>query len=132
MYKFRWGRRLRGDEKGATLVETLMALAILSLICFAFVGAMGTLAKATFIADEQATAESLVRGELEYVKNCNYQYGAAEYPVDPLLTIPEGWVVFPPVVEPLHGTDDGIQKVTVKVKHSGKVVLTVEDYKVNR
>jgi len=129
---FRVARKLRGNEAGLTLIETVIALAILGLIAVTFVGAMGTMAKATFVADEQATAESLAHSEIEYVKNCAYQYDASEYPVDPELTIPEGWVVPPPVVEPLHATDDGIQKITVKVERNGKVVLIIEDYKVDR
>jgi len=120
------------NESGVTIIETLVALAILGLVAVAFLGSLATATKATVIADEQTTAESLVRSEVEYVRSCTYQYGASEYPVDPLLTIPEGWVVTPPVVEPLHATDDGIQKVTVKVEHNGEVVLIVEDYKVDR
>ena len=120
------------NESGVTFIETLIALAVLGLVAVAFLGGMTTATKATIIADEQATAESLIRSELEYVRNCAYQYGVSEYPVDPLLTIPESWVVTPPVVEPLHATDDGIQKVTAKVEHSGEVVLVVEDYKVDR
>ena len=129
---FRAAKRWRSNETGVTLIETLIALALLGVIAVAFVGGMAMAAKATFIADEQATAESLVHSELEYVKNCTYQYDVSEYPVNPELTVPEGWVVPPPVVEPLHATDDGIQKITVKAERNGEVVLIIEDYKVDR
>lgn len=123
---------LRGKEAGVSLIETLIALALLGIIAATFLSGLTTAAKATFIADERATAESLARSQMEYVKSLDYQYAASEYPVDPELTIPEGWVVPPPVVEPLHDTDDGIQKITVTVKRNDKPVLTVENYKVDR
>ena len=132
MRLFKVVKKLKGDETGVILIETLIALALLSVIAFAFVGAMGTAAKATFIADERATAESLARSEIEYVKNCDYQYLASEYPIAPVLTIPEGWVVPPPVVELVHATDDGIQKVTVTAEYNGETIFSVMVYKVDR
>jgi len=38
----------------------------------------------------------------------------------------------PPVVELVHETDDGIQKVTVTAEDNGKAVLSLEVYKVAR
>jgi len=125
-------KKLNGNETGVTLIETLMALAILGLVAAVFLSGLATATKATVIADERAIAESLVRSEIEYVKNCAYQYTASEYPVGPALTIPEGWAVPPPVVELVHETDDGIQQVTVTAEHNGETVLSVEVYKVDR
>ena len=34
--------------------------------------------------------------------------------------------------EPLRAPDDGIQKITVTIKHSDKVVIRLEGYKVDR
>jgi len=53
---FRVTKKLRGNETGFTLIETLVALALLGLIAVAFFSALTTAARATFIADEQATA----------------------------------------------------------------------------
>ena len=121
-----------GSELGTTLIETTVALAILGVIAVAFLSGLATATKATVIADEQATAESLVRSEIEYVKNYAYQYDTSEYPVDPALTIPVGWSVPSPVVELVHATDDGIQKVTVTAERNGETILSVEVYKVDR
>ena len=132
MRLFRVTKKLKGNETGVALIETLVALAILGLIAVAFLSGLATVTKATFIADERATAESLVRSEVEYVKNCAYQYLASEYPVDPALTIPEGWAVPPPVVELVHATDDGIQKVTVTAEHNGETIISIEIHKVDR
>jgi len=121
-----------GGESGTTLLETVVALAIVSTVAVTFLGGLATTSKATIIANERATAESLAHSQLEYVKKYDYQYGASEYPVDPSLTIPENWSVLPPVVELVHGTDDGIQKVTVTIEHDSEAVFVMEGYKVDR
>lgn len=120
------------SETGAALIETIVALALLSIISVAFLSGLGTATKATVINSEQATAESLVRSQIEYVKKYPYQYDTSEYPVAPALTIPEGWTVPPPVVESVHATDDGIQKITVTAEHNGEAVLSLVTYKVDR
>ena len=125
-------KKLKGSQSGMTLIETLVALAILGLVAATFLYGLATASKATIIANEQTIAESLVRSEIEYVKNCDYQYLASEYPIAPALTLPEGWVVPPPVVELVHATDDGIQKVTVTAEYNGETIFSVVVYKVDR
>jgi len=131
----------RGNEDGVSLIETLIALALLGLIAAAFLGGLATAAKATFIADEQATSESLARSEIEYVKNQSYiNYVDPEHGSYGLITTPTNYTVVitatpidPSTGQPLSsGQDQGMQRITVTVKHSGKSVLTVADYKVNR
>ncbi len=124
--------RLASGELGATLIETVIALAILGIVAVTFLSGLATTSKAIIITNKQATAESLVRSEAEYVKNYAYQYAASEYPVDPSLTIPAGWSVPPPVVGLVHATDDGIQKVTVIAEHNGEAVFSIEIRKVDR
>ena len=121
-----------GEEKGTSAIEVVVGLVILGLVGISYLGGVATGTKATFVTKQQAIAESLVRSEAEYVKSCAYQYGASEYPVDSTLTIPEGWVVPPPVVEPVHGSDDGIQTVTVTAEHRGDAILSIVVYKVAR
>ena len=120
------------SELGYSLMETLVALAIIGIVAAIFLSGMATTTKANIITDKKATAESLVYTEIEYVKNFAYQYDASLYPVDPALTIPEGWAVPQPVVELIHATDDGAQKVTVTAQHNGEEVLSVNVYKVDR
>ncbi len=120
------------SELGYSLMETLVALAILGIVAAIFLSGMATTTKANIVTDKKATAESLVFGEIEYVKNYEYQYDASEYAVDPALTIPEGWAVPQPVVELVHATDDGMQEVTVTAEYDGEAVLSVGIYKVDR
>jgi len=120
------------SQKGFALIETLVALGIFGLVAVTSLSGMATITQGNVIASERATAESLVRSEIEYVKRCAYQYDASEYPIDSTLTIPQGWSLAPPAVEPVHATDDGIQKITITAEHNGKSVLSIEIYKVDR
>ncbi len=121
-------KKLPGNESGVSLLETLVALAILGLIAVAFLGGLTTAARATIIADEQATAESLARSQMEYVKSYTYDSEATTYPI---VDTPEGYAVFVEVSS-IPDTDADIQKITVTVNRGSKLVLTVEGYKVNR
>jgi len=120
------------SQNGFALIETLVALGIFGLVAVTSLSGMATITQGNVIASERATAESLVRSEIEYVKQCAYQYDASEYPIDSTLTIPQGWSLAPPAVEPVHATDDGIQKITITAEHNGKSVLSVEIYKADR
>jgi type II secretory pathway pseudopilin PulG len=120
------------DDSGFVFIETILAIAILGLVAVFFLGSIGTATKATISSGEQVTAESLARSQIEYVKSCNYQYSATEYPVDPTLEIPYGWSITSISVEPLHCTDDGIQKVMITVKQGGQTKFTAVTYKMDR
>lgn len=120
------------DEKGFTLLETIAALALFSVITFGFLTGLFTVTKATVVAKDRTVAENLARNELEYVKGLSYQYGADEYEVNPSLDIPVGWNLNPPVVSPINEPDDGVQKVTVNVERNGELVLSMFTYKVDR
>lgn len=127
-----WVRKLKGNETGFALLETLVALGILGFAAATFVGGVATATKVGMVTSEHAMAESLIRSEMEYVKNYAYQYSASSYPVNPALEIPEGWTVPSPVVGLVHASDDGIQRVTVTAERNGDPVLSIVMYKVDR
>jgi len=120
-------------ESGLTLLETVIALAILATIAVAFLAGVATSSKAVFIADERATAESLARSQMEWAKNASYSYNATSYSLAPIPDAKD-YINYSANItaEPLHYPDDGIQKITVTVTHSGKVVFKLEAYKVDR
>ena len=60
------------NEKGFSLVEVLVALALLGIIGAAFLSGLATASKSILIADERTTAESLARSQMEYVKKQDY------------------------------------------------------------
>ena len=120
-------------EQGVALIETIVALAILGVVAVSFLSGLATTSKATFIADEQTTAESLARSQMEWAKNASYSYSATGYSPAP---IPSGkdYIGYSAHIsaEPLHNPDDGIQKITVTVKRSDRGVIRLEGYKVDR
>jgi len=120
-------------ESGVTLIETVVALAILSAIAVAFLSGLATTSRAVFIADERTTAESLARSQMEWAKSVDYVYDAAEYSPAP---IPSGkdYINYSATIaaEPLRTPGDGIQKITVTVKRSDKGVIELEGYKADR
>ena len=129
-------KKLPGNESGVTLLETLVALAILGLIAVALLSGLTTAARGTIIADEQATAGSLVRSQIEYVKSQSYISSGQGYQ---LVTAPASYSIElaatpidPDTGQPLPSGDQGIQKITVTVKRNDNPILTVEDYMVDR
>jgi len=119
------------NEKGFSLIEVIMALAILGIIGVAFMSGLATASKSIYIADERATAESLARSQMEYVKDQPYLVGGAYDEID-LSAYPASYDVSV-AANPLGGGAlSGIQEITVTVSHYGNVIITLENYKVNR
>ncbi len=137
---------IKGEE-GFSLIEVMVAIVLLGVVSVSLLSAIGTASQAVFIADEQASAESLARAEMEYMKTCTYDYYESGAPpsyekdevesptyagyfisVDAIPIDPDtGEVLTNP------SDDEGIQKVVVSVSHVGKPgVVTLEAYKVDR
>jgi prepilin-type N-terminal cleavage/methylation domain-containing protein len=135
------------SEKGFSLIEVMLASALMGIVGVAFLSAMGTASKAIFIADERASAESLARSEMEYVKSLkydeesqtiapwSYELPTTPPPWDENHSLPEGYEGYTVSVraDPLYVADNGIQKITVTVKHLDKPgVIELEGFKVQR
>lgn len=122
-----------GRESGVTLLETIVALAIIGVIAVTFLNGLTTASKSTFIADEQTTAESLAQSQMEWVKKADYSYNATTYSPAPM-PVGKDYINYSVVIaaEPLHSPDDGIQRITITVKRSGEGVVILEGYKVDR
>ena len=135
--------RLMRGQKGQSLIEVLIALAILGIVAVTFLIALTTSSTAVIIADERTTAESLARSELEYVKNSPYNPSdTPTYSIDPTINI-TGYSLeitampLDPVTYSEATVDTGLQKITVRVYHSDTpnpddLVLTTSNYKVRR
>jgi len=121
------------QESGMTLIETLVALAILGAVSVSFLNGMTAASESTFIADEQTTAENLARNQMERVRTADYVYGATEYPPAPMPGSKD-YINYSAVItaEPLNNPDDGIQKITVAIKHFDKTIFKLESYKGQR
>ena len=136
-------RLFTASSSGFSLIEVMIALAILGLVAVAFLSGLSTSLKAVFISDERSTAQTLAQSQMEYVKSQDYDE-STEPPqyVENVDLTPSGYTV-DISAERLNpegdGTDDddGLQKITITIYHSEVVdedekVFTLEDYKVNR
>ena len=119
---------LSKDERGLTLVESLITVAIVGVALAAFGVALSTGALAVSENDQDVTAQSLARTQMEYTKGYPYDPYATTYPT----ANTTGNYIITVAVTPVPDTDENIQKVTANISRDGQVLLTVEDYKVNR
>ncbi len=139
----RWLRRGRSrffqGQMGFTLLEALVAVAILAFIGVVFMSAMNTSFRSAGIQDEQVTAESLARTQLEEIKAATYTNSynvTVEMPSQYSLTIESPYVSWndaddvPPDVWIESGNNTGLQKITVRVSSGGKALVMVEALKV--
>ena len=152
-------RLLRGSSRGVTLIEVLIAMALVGIIAAAFLGGLATASRSAALADIRTNAESLARSELEYAKSQMYTTPPWEYDVsvqgsscitDPC---PDWWSS----ERELHGEyagytvtvrsdellddpndptteKDGIQMITVTVFHHSReeAVTVLSGYRVDR
>jgi len=152
MKKLRLDSKIRkacqGSSRGFTMIEVVIAIALIGIIGVAVLNALSTASMALIIADERATAESLARSQLEYIKDQGYiDYSDPDRDpedYDVLAVYPEGYTI-EVVAEPIDPEtyqpypynegegafeqDDGIQKITVTVSRDGEVKVTLEDFK---
>lgn len=124
-------RALQGRSGGLTLIEVLLAMALIGILAIAFFGAISYASTVLIISDRRATAESLASSQLESIKSepsyIDYSEPHAEYE---RIDEKEGYTI-EVVVEPIdpqthqpYGEeggifekDRGIQKITVIVSY---------------
>jgi type II secretory pathway pseudopilin PulG len=133
---------LRG-QRGLTLVENLVAAAILAAIGLVFMQALDAAHRNVEILDIQLRAEMLARSQLEDIKEAAYDVNG-NYPVT--VEMPPQFTMRMTVTSPTCiGTADNctslddlmgepvttIQEITVYVYHAGEAVISVACYKVD-
>ena len=128
-------RFFRG-QRGFTLIEMVVAMAIVGVIGVVFMNAMATGFRSTGIQDEQITAESLARTQLEEIKAAPYASSynvTVEMPSQYYMSIESPYVSWNDVEEEwvVEGMDNGLQKITGNVsREGGKSLLMVEALKI--
>jgi len=130
------------DERGDSLVEILVAVAIITIVLSVFLTALSTGAFSVSVVHERVTAANLARAQLECIQHQPYIDGAAPisyttactatqlsaYPVDLSISY---WYSPTETFTSNPDYDSGMQWITITVSHNGKQVFTIEDYKVN-
>jgi prepilin-type N-terminal cleavage/methylation domain-containing protein len=143
MRKLRFRSKARkafgGSSRGFSMLEVVIAIALLGIIAVSVLVALQTAALALINADRRATAESIARTQMEWVRYSDYDDDLAEghpgYGLDPQIDSikpPDFSVVTTAIrlnkdVNP--DDDDGIQQITVTVSHQDQVLVTLEDFK---
>jgi len=112
-----------GKEKGVTLLETAVALALLGMVSTAIFFGLATTSKAVFLANERTTALSLAQSQTEHVNTLAYPPTDGRYAPAP---IPYENYNVDIYADESYG---GILKITVTVSHHGTPVYTLESYK---
>ncbi len=115
------------SEKGFSLIEVIVSLALLGIISVGFLSALAVASRATYITEERQTAKNLAESQMEYIKSQSYdtsEYASAPVPAE------YGNYTATIGVESLYSQESNIQVVTVTIRHQGKVVKQLDDYKV--
>jgi prepilin-type N-terminal cleavage/methylation domain-containing protein len=135
-------KAFRGGSRGFSMLEVVIAIALLGIIAVSVLSALQTAAMALISADRRATAESFARTQMEWVRYSVYDVdlaeGHPEYSLDPQIEskLPPDYSVVTTAIrlDPDNdgdNDDDGIQEITVTVSHAGQVIVTLEDFKRN-
>ncbi len=123
-------KRLFRNQKGFSLIEVLISLALVGIIGVTFLGALGTAPKTVISTDERQTAKVIAEAQMEYIKSLASADGGytplaipAEYTGYSVLTedgkIPASYI----------SGDEKLQKIIVTIQRNGKTVYVLEGYK---
>ncbi len=136
-------------EQGMSLIEVLIALAIMSAVAVVFLLGLTTSSRAVMSSQERVVVDSLAKSQMESIKSQTPYIKVADYnPSDPnkrytLITVPtdlvaQGYAVTvddpEDVINPPVTGSDNLQKITVHITRNGDPAhtFTVVGYKVNR
>jgi prepilin-type N-terminal cleavage/methylation domain-containing protein len=120
-------------EKGFSLIETLVSLAIIAIIAVGFLISLASGIQGVSITDERQTAISIAEHQMEYVKKTLY---ASSYLPD---TIPAEYAGYSVAINTndVTGGDGNIQKIQITVSYQGEPIImngssTLECYKLKQ
>ena len=113
------------NERGLTLVEVLIAMALFGILAVSFLSAFGTGLVVLTRTDERQTAKNLAESQMEHIMKQGFPgpYTLAEIPEEYARYEVEYEVETPP------DRDANIQKITVIVTRGGEEVTKLEGYK---
>jgi len=119
-------KHFRNGEKGVSLIETLIAIALLGIIGASLTSGMMGIYKARPIASEQDIGKSLAQSQMETVLEQPYALSYSPAPV------PANYGNYTVDIRTEPFRMGQIEKITVTVLHEDKEVSTLEAYKINR
>jgi len=127
------------NEKGFSLIEVIIATAIISIIGIGLLSALGASSKIALKTNIHETARNMAEAQMEYIQNQPYSTGPDYQLLPDISTIyPDYSIVTDPPMKSLidldgnpAGSDIGLHKITVTVEYVGQAVFRLEGHKVN-
>lgn len=112
-------------QKGSSLVEVAVSLALLGILAVGILNALGAATHASLLTQERQFAKNLAETQMELIKQevFSASYTTAEVPAEH-----QGYDV-EILVHSIEGRDINIQRITVVVQHHEREVLRLEGYK---
>lgn len=116
------------NEKGFTLLETLISIALISIIVVGILMGLATSSKVLLVSDNLQTARNLAESQMEYIRQLPYasSYAPESIPDDSAYS---GFSVEIDVMD-ISDRDTTIQNVTVVVSRNGKEITSLSSFKV--
>ena len=118
----------RPAHRGFTLVESLVAIAILGVSATAFISDLSSGSLAVQTLDEQVTSQQLLQTQMEVIKAAAYDPAGNSYT---RVAVPDGYTLNVAVNSQIY-TNNHIQKITLSVYYNGNLCGTLDNYKVDR
>lgn len=113
------------DERGESLVETLVAVAIIAIVLTTFLVALSTATWGVATVRERVTAVNLARAQLEHVQETNFIADTDHYTPTAISHSGYDATISAATIY------TGVQQITVTIYHNGPV-FTIGNYKVKR
>ena len=121
-------RSLLRNQSGATFIEVLIAVVVLALILASIAPVLLLITHSQFSWNEQRTAESISRNQVELIKVSRYEDAGNYTPITDLVT----YETYDVDIEKTQQISERLQEITIKVLHADRLVLTTMTYKVKR
>ncbi|MDD5093956.1 MAG: type II secretion system protein [Dehalococcoidia bacterium] len=134
-------RLVISGQPGFTLIEVLVAVALMATMGVGFVSAMITGTNSTGVVEKKVDIDNLARAQMEYTKGCQYKavgdggYLTIDDPtVDPeyRVTLPSDYDILVEQTAVDETDPPYIQMITVTIKRGSDTLLELQGYKVNR
>jgi prepilin-type N-terminal cleavage/methylation domain-containing protein len=118
------------NQRGFTLLDVLVSLAIFSILSGGFLSALIDSTKAVISVDQRDSGRALAQSQMEYIKEQDF---ASSYSAnDSILSGYPGYEIDSIVVATPTERDALIQEITINVSQNGILVTSLEDFKVKR
>ena len=112
------------SEKGITLLETVIALALLGIIGLAFLSGLASTSSSRALAEERVNAKILAEAQMENIKKQAYTDNYTLLTLDGF----DGYTTNITVEDQYYN----LQKIKVNISHNNEEVFTLESFKVKR